>query len=91
MIAFDGLTVSYGDTVALHAISGVVADGEWLGIIGPNGSGKTSLLNAIARLLPSGGTVTVCGLPGRPEPARASPADRLRAAAAGTAAGHDGR
>jgi iron complex transport system ATP-binding protein len=63
MIAFDGLTVSYGDTIALHGISGVVADGEWLGIIGPNGSGKTSLLNAIARLLPSGGTVTVCGRP----------------------------
>jgi iron complex transport system ATP-binding protein len=64
MIAFDQLTVAYGDTVALRGITGEAADGEWLGIIGPNGAGKTTLLNAIARLLPCpDDAVTICGRP----------------------------
>ncbi|MGH3303920.1 MAG: ABC transporter ATP-binding protein [Streptosporangiaceae bacterium] len=74
MIGFDRLTVRYGQTLALDGVAGQVADGEWLGLIGPNGSGKTTLLGAITRLLPFDGVVAVCGKPvtglGRRELAR---------------------
>ena len=61
MIGFDGVTVRYGDAVALDAVAGRVADGEWLALIGPNGAGKTTLLGAITRLLPYEGVITVDG------------------------------
>ena len=39
-----------------------VADGEFVGLIGPNGSGKTTLLKSIYRVLkPSGGVVLLDG------------------------------
>jgi len=63
MISFDGLTVRYGDVVALDRVSGTAAAGEWLGVIGPNGAGKTTLLDAIARLTTYHGSITVCGRP----------------------------
>jgi iron complex transport system ATP-binding protein len=61
VIGFDGVTVRYGDSVALDAVAGQVADGEWLALIGPNGAGKTTLLSAITRLLPCEGVITVDG------------------------------
>jgi iron complex transport system ATP-binding protein len=61
VITFDSLTVRYGETMALHGITGRVPAGEWLGVIGANGAGKTTLLNAIAALVPYAGTVTICG------------------------------
>ena len=46
----------------LHEISFDVTAGEILGIIGPNGSGKTSLLKLMARLLrPHAGTIRLFG------------------------------
>jgi iron complex transport system ATP-binding protein len=60
VISFSALTVRYGDTAALRGVSGRVSAGEWVGVIGANGAGKTSLLNAIAALLPYSGSVTVC-------------------------------
>ena len=45
------------DDVSLH-----VAPGEVLGLLGPNGTGKTTLIKCIAQLLqPSAGTVHVDG------------------------------
>jgi iron complex transport system ATP-binding protein len=64
MISFEGLTVRYGDALALDGVSGQAADGEWLGVIGANGAGKTTLLNALARLLSFRGAVSICGRPG---------------------------
>ncbi len=61
MIGFDRVTVRYGDAVALDAVAGQVADGEWLALIGPNGAGKTTLLGAITRLLPYEGVITIGG------------------------------
>jgi len=63
VISFAGLTVRYGDKMALHGISERVPAGEWLGVIGANGAGKTTLLNAIAALVPYSGSVTVCDRP----------------------------
>jgi ABC-type cobalamin/Fe3+-siderophores transport system ATPase subunit len=52
----------HGDRWELHEISFDAAEGEILGIIGPNGSGKTSLLKLMARLLrPQAGTIRLFG------------------------------
>lgn len=46
------LSVRYENTPALTDVSFTVADGDYLGIIGPNGGGKTSLLKSILGLIP---------------------------------------
>ena len=42
------VTVVRGGTRILDAVSMTVDAGEWLGVIGPNGSGKTSLVRALS-------------------------------------------
>lgn len=51
-IKIDHVSVSYGNTHALKDISFVVEEGEFLGVIGPNGGGKSSMLKAILGLVP---------------------------------------
>jgi len=56
------LCVEWGDTVILNDISWRVQRGEHWAILGANGSGKTSLLNALtAYLSPTNGTIEVLG------------------------------
>jgi iron complex transport system ATP-binding protein len=56
------LTVFRGDTVILDRLAWRVEHGQHWVILGPNGSGKTSLLAAMtAYLTPSGGTIDVLG------------------------------
>lgn len=50
MIALKGVTCGYGKKIILDAIDLTVAHGEFFGIIGPNGSGKTTILRCITRL-----------------------------------------
>lgn len=53
MIAVDRLTLTYpGKTPALKNLSFNLKSGSWLGITGSNGSGKSSLLYALAGLIP---------------------------------------
>ena len=47
LITIEGLTVTYGGVTALKNVSLDVNAGEIVTIVGPNGSGKTSLLKAI--------------------------------------------
>lgn len=50
VITVENLSVSYGNINALSGINLNVKKGEYLGIIGPNGGGKTTLLTAILGL-----------------------------------------
>jgi ATP-binding cassette subfamily B protein len=49
-IEFRDLSFSYGDTPVLHGISLKIPAGSSLAIVGPTGSGKTTLVNLISRL-----------------------------------------
>ncbi len=56
---------------ALREVSLSVHQGQIVGLIGPNGVGKSTLLNLIAGLiLPTKGRVTICGHPARSVGAR---------------------
>ena len=50
-VEFSNVTIKYGSKVALEDVSLDLAEREILGIIGPAGSGKTSLLKALNRTL----------------------------------------
>src|ERR687887_2802519 len=52
MLIVSGLTKRFGGFTALSAVSFEVREGEILGLIGPNGSGKTTAFNCIAGALP---------------------------------------
>lgn len=52
MLRVKGISVSYGPVKVLTGISLDVDDDEVLAIVGPNGHGKTTLLKAIAGLIP---------------------------------------
>lgn len=51
-IALEGVQIRRGGRVVVDQVSLVVEQGTWFGVIGANGSGKTSLLRAVAGRLP---------------------------------------
>lgn len=51
-LELQGVTVDYGATRAVDAVSVVVETGTVLALVGPSGCGKSSLLRAIAGLVP---------------------------------------
>jgi branched-chain amino acid transport system ATP-binding protein len=53
MLRVENLSVHYGGIHALQNISFEVPDGQIVTLIGANGAGKSSTLNAIAALVPS--------------------------------------
>lgn len=53
MLKLSNLSTSYGSTPVLNNISLEVGKGEMIAVLGRNGVGKTTLLKAIAGLLPS--------------------------------------
>src|SRR5882757_5414571 len=62
-IDVDHVTLSYGKNVALDAVSFAIPEGQYVGIVGPNGGGKTTVLRIILGLLtPSQGNVSIFGL-----------------------------
>ncbi|KUJ81166.1 metal ABC transporter ATP-binding protein [Ruegeria profundi] len=60
LITVENLSVSYGANTVLRHVDMVIEAGEIVTIVGPNGSGKTSLLRAIiGATKPSAGQVTL--------------------------------
>jgi ABC-2 type transport system ATP-binding protein len=58
----QNLTRTYGDTTALDAVTLSVEQGALFGLLGPNGSGKTTMIKLLTgQVRPSGGTATVLG------------------------------
>lgn len=63
MIRFDAVRKVYGRTVAVDGVSFEVRPGEFVGLIGHNGAGKSTCLKMLAgQLLPTEGRVTVGGV-----------------------------
>ncbi len=62
ILEVSGLTVKFGDFVAVHDVTFDLARGSIHSIIGPNGAGKTTLFNALTgRVMPSAGRVSFAG------------------------------
>jgi zinc transport system ATP-binding protein len=62
VIDIQGLNYSYGSVPTLSGIDLQVSEGEFLGIVGPNAGGKSTLLKLILGLLqPQSGAVKVLG------------------------------
>jgi len=62
MLTVAGLTKRFGGFTALGDVSFEVREGEILGLIGPNGSGKTTMFNCISgALAPSAGSMRFRG------------------------------
>ncbi len=64
ILTVENLTKRYGTKPALKNISFVLEAGRIMGLMGPNGSGKTTFLKVVAGLQKAnGGKVCVCGNP----------------------------
>jgi len=64
VVRLENVWVSYNGTPALEDINLRVDEHDFLGIIGPNGGGKSTLLKVVLGLIrPQRGTVTVLGNP----------------------------
>ena len=55
------LSFAYKDRAVLHAVSLSVEKGEMIGILGPNGSGKTTFLKILSAVLRGNGEVNLNG------------------------------
>jgi ABC-type branched-subunit amino acid transport system ATPase component/ABC-type branched-subunit amino acid transport system permease subunit len=60
-LSATNVIVDFGGIRAVSEASIDVQDGEIVGLIGTNGAGKTTFMNAIGGFVPSSGTVTIGG------------------------------
>ncbi|MDN5849397.1 MAG: ATP-binding cassette domain-containing protein, partial [Nitrococcus sp.] len=51
MIELEGVSAGYGGPIVLQDVTLDVGAGEFLGLVGPNGGGKSTLLKVILGLL----------------------------------------
>ena len=61
MLSLENVSAGYDGTDVLHGIGLQINGGEFVCVIGPNGCGKTTLLRAIAGLLPYKGNLSLQG------------------------------
>jgi ABC-type branched-subunit amino acid transport system ATPase component len=57
----EHISVAFGGVKAVNGVSLALLDGEILGLVGPNGSGKTTFLNAVSGIVPARGSLRVAG------------------------------
>lgn len=63
MIEINGLSMSYGKIRSLENVSATIKDGSIFGLIGSNGSGKSTMLRILCGVIkPDCGTVTYDGI-----------------------------
>lgn len=61
-LSLDRVEFGYRATPILHGVTFHVAAGEMVGLIGPNGSGKTTILRLVSKVLaPRAGTIALAG------------------------------
>jgi len=78
----SGLTVRYGDTVAVNGFDLTIPAGSTVAVLGPNGAGKSTIVNAVLGLVPTAaGAVRLLGR---------RPADAVRAGSVGAMLQHGG-
>jgi ABC-2 type transport system ATP-binding protein len=78
----SGLTVSFGNTVAVAGLDLAIPRGQTVALLGPNGAGKSTTVNAVLGLLrPTAGTIRVLGR---------SPSAAVRAGSVGAMLQHGG-
>src|SRR3984893_16013881 len=64
-LAVTGLSVAYGNVVAVHDATFTVAEGDACAIVGPNGNGKSSILMGVTGMVRRRGAVEIFGAPAR--------------------------
>ncbi len=63
-VCFRNVFLSYGENQILHRVNLCLEKGKIIGVIGRNGSGKTSMMNLIMQnILPTGGELLFNGIP----------------------------
>jgi ABC-2 type transport system ATP-binding protein len=61
-LEISGLTVHYGDTLAVSDINLLIPAGSTVALLGPNGAGKSTIVNAVLGLInPDAGAIRVLG------------------------------
>ncbi len=71
LLKFSGTSKLYGSNMALSNVNLTIESGKIIGLLGPNGSGKTTMLKLANGLLqPTSGEVLVAGI--KPNPATKS-------------------
>ncbi|MGW4408162.1 branched-chain amino acid ABC transporter ATP-binding protein/permease [Nonomuraea sp. NPDC004702] len=60
-LRIEGVSVRYGQVVAVDGVGLTVLAGEVHGLVGPNGAGKSSLVDAISGFVPAGGGLVEVG------------------------------
>jgi ABC-2 type transport system ATP-binding protein len=71
VIVTQDLSKAYGAVQAIGGVTLSVKEGALFGLLGPNGSGKTTMIKMLTgQVRPTGGTATVLGLDAAREPVR---------------------
>lgn len=62
LLTFDAVSLGYGGIPVLEDLSFEIAEGDFMGIVGPNGGGKTTILRGMLGLLmPLSGSIRMHG------------------------------
>ncbi|MBK7868848.1 MAG: ABC transporter ATP-binding protein [Ignavibacteriales bacterium] len=63
-ITIDGISKTFGETVAIKSLSLTLFKGEMFGLVGPDGAGKTTTMRILCALTkPEAGNITIFGKP----------------------------